>query len=293
MVTSRMNHAQRPLTASFPPPCSVENFSRQNRDDSPANEATTIDPNLSYCHIDPNPSPERCQLVFSDGRQCRMPRYDFHPRLCRFHKEREEEELFGSQPSYETRAAIGLPELEAVSRDLTTAIGVNRALGQVFRLLAQRRISRQEALAFGYLARLMLQTISIARAQATHSAILSSGESHADQELSPVNKVPRERRISPNPVPGEKIPRAPGAVSSSINKPEAPLGGFLMKSDPDRNPSSIFCRPAMPAVSREPSDERFVLSGSTCGGPFVPEDQRSRGVTSQLTQIEHLQILET
>lgn len=285
MVTSRMNNAQKSLTASFPPPRSAENSARQNRDDSPASEATTIDPNLSYCHMDPNPSPERCQLVFSDGRQCRMPRYEIHPRLCRFHKEREEEELFGSQPSYETRAAIGLPELEAVSRDLTTPNGVNRALGQVFRLLAQRRISRQEAVAFGYLARLMLQTISIARAQASHSTILSEPTSGEEQRTAP--KAAPARDICPSPS------SPPERISPLIDKPEAPLGGFLMKSDPDRNPSSIFCRPAMPAVSREPGDERFMLSGSTRGGPFVPEDQRSRGVTSQLTQIEHLQILET
>jgi hypothetical protein len=108
-------------------------------------------------------------------------------------------------------AAFDLPELYSACHDLTTAAGVNRALAQVFRLLAQRRISRQEAATFGHLAQLLLRTITLARAEsvsapaaiaranATSSVILSSGESHQQDELSPVNKVERERRMSPEP----------------------------------------------------------------------------------------------
>ena len=102
--------------------------------------------------------------------------------------------------------------------DLTTAVGVNRALAQVFRLLAQRRISRQEAATFGHLAQLLLRTISLARAEsvsapaagarpnATSPVILSSGESHQQDELSPVNKVERERKITPEPAPERTHP---------------------------------------------------------------------------------------
>jgi hypothetical protein len=53
---------------------------------------------------------------------------------------------------------------------------VNRALAQVFRLLAQRRISREEAATFGYLAQLLLQTADTTR---------SSGESH--QQVRPAD----------------------------------------------------------------------------------------------------------
>ena len=62
-------------------------------------------------------------------------------------------------------AALDLPELHSACRDLTTAAGVNRALAQVFRLLAQRRISRQEAATFGHLAQLLLRTITLAHAE--------------------------------------------------------------------------------------------------------------------------------
>ena len=162
--------------------------------------------------ISSEPLPPRCQFTFSDGRQCTMARSDIHPSMCRFHSEREEQ-LFGSPApgGNVVGAAFDLAELYSACHDLTTAAGVNRALAQVFRLLAQRRISRQEAATFGHLAQLLLRTITLARAEsvsapaasaranATSPVILSSGESHQQDELSPVNKVERERRISPEP----------------------------------------------------------------------------------------------
>src|SRR5579862_9075469 len=95
---------------------------------------------------DTTPLPERCQFMFSDGRQCTMARSEIHPSLCRFHSEREDQ-LFGDPVAggMVVGAALDLPELYSACRDLTTAAGVSRALAQVFRLLAQRRISRQEA----------------------------------------------------------------------------------------------------------------------------------------------------
>ena len=97
---------------------------------------------LPSVEIDANPLPERCQFMFSDGRQCTMARSDIHPSLCRFHSEREDQ-LFGDTApgGMVVGAALDLPELYSACRDLTTVAGVSRALGQVFRLLAQRRIS--------------------------------------------------------------------------------------------------------------------------------------------------------
>ena len=179
--------------------------------------------------ISSEPLPPRCQFTFSDSRQCTMARSDIHPSLCPFHAEREEQ-LFGS-PSpggHVVGAAFDLAELYSACGDLTTAVGVNRALAQVFRLLAQRRISRQEAATFGHLAQLLLRTISLARAEsvsapaasarpnATNPVILSSGESHQQDELSPVNKVERERKISPVPAPDLDISPASSPVSEPV-----------------------------------------------------------------------------
>ncbi len=226
-----------------PPPCSVQNPAELNRADLPTNEANInsspaakddqvverqkgvpITPLLAHekVHIDTNQLPDRCQFTFSDGRQCTMARSDIHPSLCRFHSEREDQ-LFGdpSPGGYVVGRALDLPELYSACRDLTTAAGVNRALAQVFRLLAQRRISRQEAATFGHLAQLLLRTIAMARAEhpvverqkdvgitplLAHEKVegqksvssrespaanvyLSAGESHGHQELSPDNKV--------------------------------------------------------------------------------------------------------
>ncbi len=200
-----------------PPPCSTENPAEPNRADCPTDKANNnpfapddqvverqqgpfpagayhvpperYAPKADFLpqefppsgELDTTPLPERCQFMFSDGRQCSMARSDIHPSLCRFHSEREDQ-LFGHPTlgGHVVGRAFDLPELYSASRDLTTAAGVNRALGQVFRLLAQRPISRQEAATFGHLAQLLLRSISAAR---------SSRESHGDQELSRVNEV--------------------------------------------------------------------------------------------------------
>jgi hypothetical protein len=155
-----------------------------------------------------------------------MARSEIHPSLCPFHAEREEQ-LFGDPApgGNVVGAALDLPELFSACRDLTTAAGVNRALGQVFRLLAQRRISRQEAATFGHLAQLLLRSISAARAESA-DPIRSSGESHQRDELSPVNKVvPSEQRESRDrsaSARGNKVTASgPHSDSSGLRPPAA------------------------------------------------------------------------
>src|SRR6201984_3131406 len=134
-----------------------------------------------------DPLPERCQFMFSDGRQCTMARSDIHPSLCHYHSEREEQ-LFGT-PGLGGGAVVGrsfdLPELYSACRDLTTAVGVNRALAQVFRLLAQRRISRQEAATFAKLGQLLLQSISAARSESMAADNDQTSQSFPDARMLP------------------------------------------------------------------------------------------------------------
>jgi hypothetical protein len=197
----------------LPPPCLVENPAELDRADFPANEANINSQPLksrisnvefrSHVQIDTEKLPDRCQFTFSDSRQCTMARSDIHPSMCPFHAEREEQ-LFGrpAPGDHVVGAALDLPELYSACRDLTTAAGVNRALAQVFRLLAQRRISRQEAATFGHLAQLLLRTITLARAEL-------SVPSPTDESIHPVrpsvesanNKVKCEPKIPPQPAP--------------------------------------------------------------------------------------------
>jgi hypothetical protein len=183
--------------------------------------------------------PDRCQFMFSDGRQCTMARSDIHPSLCFYHADREEQ-LFGD-PSYrcETRK-LDFPELFSACRDLSTAAGVNRALAQVFRLLAQRRISRQEAATFAKLGHLLLQSIRAARAelldalpddpaQDEDSGVIlsesaSADESHGHQELSSVNKVESKDPSAPG------TPTAPAASSEPLPAPPATRSSFRMNT---------------------------------------------------------------
>src|SRR5438132_12185136 len=193
MLTCHMTTVQESPNGHLPlpPPCSTDNPPEPNPTDLPTNKANPI-PNPSYVHIHTNQLPDRCQFTFSDGRQCTMARSEIHPSLCRFHSEREDQ-LFGDPApgGNVVGAALDLPELHSACRDLTTAAGVNRALAQVFRLLAQRRISRQEAATFGHLAQLLLRSIAMARVE--HPVVerqkgVSPRESHGDQELSRVTK---------------------------------------------------------------------------------------------------------
>jgi hypothetical protein len=200
VVTSRMSTVQEPLASIPPPPCSSpdsqnENQGRESTDNNSNSAAVTATcgtepfPAAAYhfppesdppkgapyryddyveSKIDTSPLPERCQFRFSDGRQCTMARSDIHPSLCTYHSEREEQ-LFGvpyvSSPRIVCGAGFDLPELYSACSDLSTPGGVSRAVAQVIRLLAQRRISRQEAATFAHLAHVLLQSFAIARAE--------------------------------------------------------------------------------------------------------------------------------
>ena len=121
------------------------------------------------------PSPEnvsRCDFTFFDGRQCSNPAKVYpqdelspvkdkkvanrHAPFCAHH---------AKQKRGGNGAALKAPELEALCTDLTTATSINRALAQTFLLMAQGRISRKDAVAFGYLSQLMLQSVSGVRAE--------------------------------------------------------------------------------------------------------------------------------
>ncbi len=185
-----------------------------------------------------SPLPERCQFMFSDGRQCTMARSDIHPSLCHYHSEREDQ-LFGTPSSGGSVVGAGfdLPELYSACRDLTTAAGVNRALAQVFRLLAQRRISRQEAATFAKLGHLLLQCISAARAESVADAVVARSSDAHPNTKPPAKPGPSFRAtirteesqsLNAPPTSEESLPHitrpsldALSAVSHALSEPTA------------------------------------------------------------------------
>src|SRR6266566_9386929 len=297
-----MTTVQEPLTNAIPPfPFFIENPAELNRTELPANKANNnqfasddqvverqkgVSPRESHgdqelsrvtksrpplahekVHIHTDPLPDRCQFFFSDGRQCSMARSDIHPSLCRFHSEREEQ-LFGDPApgGNVVGRALDLPELYSACRDLTTASGVNRALGQVFRLLAQRRISRQEGATFGHLAQLLLRTISLMRAEsADPTRFVVPSEQRDSRDLSPSargNKV-----TAAGPHSDLSGLRPPGAGPVAV--PPAPRADSSREATEGRNPRTISTSAA------------FVSNSS--------EINTSENAESEAVQNEHLQ----
>jgi hypothetical protein len=168
------------------------------------------------------PLPERCQFMFSDGRQCTMARSEIHPSLCPYHSEREDQ-LFGTPSSGGSVVGAGfdLPELYSACRDLTTAAGVSRALAQVFRLLAQRRISRQEAATFAKLGHLLLQSISAARSESMPADNDQTNQSLPDARMPPPELPSHKngnsaRQSVPPSVSSSASPRPAAASSQQV-----------------------------------------------------------------------------
>jgi hypothetical protein len=117
-----------------------------------------------------NASASRCQFTFANGRQCSNPAKVYQQdelspvkdkrvspaQLCAHHSPKQKR---GAKRVSDASA------LEALCSDLTTATSINRALAQTFLLMAQGRISRKDAVAFGYLSQLLLQSVSGVRAE--------------------------------------------------------------------------------------------------------------------------------
>ena len=114
---------------------------------------------ITYVVTPPNSSrkpasianPDRCHFTRSDDRRCQMSRTAKHPTLCLAHA-KEEQEFAQSRQDVSQ-------ELASLSGELKTASDVNHVLRKLFSLLAQRRISRRDAVAFAYIAQLILQTL--------------------------------------------------------------------------------------------------------------------------------------
>src|SRR5580704_1844151 len=101
---------------------------------------------------------QRCQFSFADGRRCRSPRGEAHPTLCVAHARSQ------ARADQTTNLA---DELAPISGAFNTATDVNHVLGNLFSQLAQNRISRRNAVALGYLAQLLLQTLPAVREELT------------------------------------------------------------------------------------------------------------------------------
>ena len=138
MVTSPMTTAEKLFHSLFSPPRPIH----ESKDHEPEDE----DHNKNSAETGIS---SRCQFTFSDGRQCR----NESASLCRHHSSRKQRES-AREISLTLRS-----KARRLCGDLTNATNINRALSHVFLLMAQGRISQKQAVAFGYITQLLLQTV--------------------------------------------------------------------------------------------------------------------------------------
>jgi hypothetical protein len=233
--------------------------------------------------------PDRCQFTFSDGRQCRMQ----SAQLCTHHASKQEPDP-GAKGAPDH--ALEVPELEELCGDLTTATNINRALAQTFLLLAQGRISRRDAVAFGYLSQLLLQTLPAIRRE----FIDAFGSSVYDAKLrSKLDPRPVEKPSTPNLAEQQLPQRAievrhfdsgPAAASGLDSRPAASPArpnnlpqstAAANASTPPRPPaatSAPLTNPPQPPVPRcKPSPEGPIRKPEPQTSPLSPDRPPRKG----------------
>ncbi len=120
--------------------------------------------------------------------------------------------------------------LEALCSDLTTTTSINRALAQTFLLMAQGRISRKDAVAFGYLSQLLLQSVSGVRAEYVAANGYRQWENKLKSSLDSSQNDPDD----PGPSGGGGGENVEHPVNGVVEpkKPERPLAERIM-GEPD------------------------------------------------------------
>jgi hypothetical protein len=92
----------------------------------------------------------RCRFTTIDGRRCRMYRAKGHKSLCMTHAQQEEQML---------NAQVVAAELIGPVEEYQTAMCVNRTLGCLFNLVAQKRISNKDGALLAYIGQMLLQSV--------------------------------------------------------------------------------------------------------------------------------------
>lgn len=99
-----------------------------------------------------NDSDNRCQYKNAEGKRCGTLRAAEHPSFCSYH-------ATPKPPAAKPQEKLGA-ELLGPLKDLNTSSAINHLLGKLLLLLADRRITRQDAAAMGYICQLLPQSVS-------------------------------------------------------------------------------------------------------------------------------------
>jgi len=192
----------------------------------------------------------RCRFTTIDGRRCRMYRAKGHKSLCMTHAQQEEQML-----NAETVAA----ELIGPVHEYQTALCVNRTLGCLFNLIAQKRISNKDGALLAYVAQMLLQSVgSTIRDEIVHMTnergqnewdanviraleILSNdytlrdkaaAESESEAEVTEVEEAPVEEPPAEEPIV-EELPEEVPAEEEPSEEPTEEPATTMIEADPD------------------------------------------------------------
>src|SRR4029077_2325291 len=152
----------------------------------------------------PPPDPNRCQFETSDGRRCRMLRYNAHPTLCLFHAH-DEMQLLESQ-------RIGAELSASLTGQFMTATDINFVLGKLFPAPAQNRIPPRTAAILAYIGQLMLHSLHHVKKEYPFTYKYESWNSMLDKSI-PLS------RSWPAPPPAAPAVAAPAAAASNASTP--------------------------------------------------------------------------
>jgi hypothetical protein len=97
----------------------------------------------------------RCTFTFSDGRQCRLPRYTTEPDFCYFHAQKMAKRL--------DAAAAGKQIAKYLNADFLTACDLNNTFGALFSAAVQGYIKPKAVGSLACLGQLMLRTHLLAK----------------------------------------------------------------------------------------------------------------------------------
>src|SRR4029077_16534656 len=115
-------------------------------------------------------------------------------------------------PDPPVAALVGL---EGLCGDLTTATNINRALSQIFLLMAQGRIPQKQAVAFGYITQLLLQTVPGIRSEYV------SVFGYRDWETQCKSNIPPFPHMPPAP-PESPAPQSPSEPATPADQTPSP-----------------------------------------------------------------------
>jgi hypothetical protein len=146
----------------------------------------------------PPPNPNRCQFETSDGRRCRMLRYNAHPTLCLFHAH-DEMQLLESQ-------RVGAELSASLTGQFMTATDINFVLGKLFTAIAQNRIPPRNAAILAYIGQLMLHSLHHVKKEYPFTYKYESWNNMLD------NSIPLSRSW-PGPPPAAPAAAAPATAA--------------------------------------------------------------------------------